>query len=95
LRDITHWREPEEVFRLAEVAAAIRPGVSESESLENLPESWRKRVYFVQMPALEISSTDIRQRVARGEPIRDLVPHRVADYIEQWNLFRTPTGETA
>jgi len=40
------------------------------------------------MPRLDISSTEIRRRVAAGEPIRYLVPDAVADYIDAEGLYR-------
>jgi nicotinate-nucleotide adenylyltransferase len=41
------------------------------------------------IPALAISSTDIRRRVAAGEPIRYLVPEGVQTYIEKAGLYRS------
>ena len=46
------------------------------------------RLTFVHMPLIEISSSDIRERMARGVPIRYLVPGPVADYIAERGLYK-------
>ncbi|HEY8531065.1 MAG TPA: hypothetical protein VIL08_02345, partial [Limnochorda sp.] len=46
------------------------------------------RVHVLTVPALAISSTDVRQRVASGRPIRYLVPETVLYYIEKNRLYR-------
>ena len=53
------------------------------------PAGWDHEV--VEVPALEISSSDIRRRVAAGEPIRGLVPQVIADRIEMQGLYRSPS----
>jgi len=47
-----------------------------------------EKVTLLQTPLIEISSTDIRQRVGRGRSIRYLVPGRVAEYIARRHLYR-------
>lgn len=93
LRDMMRWRSPHEIFRLAEVGAAIRPGVSREESLSELPEALRGRVHFVQMPALAISATDIRRRAGAGLSVRYLVPLAVERRIVEQKLYRPDVAE--
>ena len=50
------------------------------------------RVHRMDIPALAISSSDIRARVARGAPIQYLVPDGVARYIQKHALYRPPDG---
>jgi nicotinate-nucleotide adenylyltransferase len=50
------------------------------------------RVRRMDIPALAISSSDLRGRVARGAPIRYLVPDGVARYIHEHGLYRPPSG---
>ncbi len=84
---ILTWKDPEEVFALAELIAATRPGHDLSGLLRGIPAA-DGRVHPIQIPALAISSTDIRSRVATGAPIQYLVPEGVARYIEKRGLYR-------
>jgi len=86
---ILSWKDPEEVFALAELIAATRPGHDLSGLLEAVPAA-AGRVHPIRIPALAISSTDIRARVASGAPIQYLVPEGVARYIEKRGLYREP-----
>jgi nicotinate-nucleotide adenylyltransferase len=80
--EIMRWREPEVVFDLAHFIAATRPGY-DMQPLEAHPD-----VSVMHIPALAISSTDIRERVHEGRPIRFLVPERVESYIRSEGLYR-------
>jgi nicotinate-nucleotide adenylyltransferase len=83
------WKDPEEVLRLATVAVAEREGARRAEIAAALSElAGGDRVVFFAMPRVDVSSTMVRERVANGEPIRDLVPEAVADYIERAGLYR-------
>lgn len=87
-RDLMKWREPYEIQRLARIVVANRPGVPESEVLEALPEEFAKQIAPMRMPGVDISSTDLRERVRQGRSIRYLVPRQVEDYIRQEGLYR-------
>jgi nicotinate-nucleotide adenylyltransferase len=83
------WKEPDEVLELATIAATDRgawrrAGIFvEASRLRN-----SSRLVFFEMPPIGISSTTIRRRVARGLPIRYLVPDAVAELIESRGLYR-------
>ena len=90
------WREPEQVLELATIAATDRG-------------SWRRagifveaahlrhseRLVFFEMPPIGVSSTFIRRRVRRGQPIRYLVPDGVAELIESRGLYGEPAAVPA
>ncbi len=81
---------PERILGLARLAAARRPEVS-AEALEEAQRrvpALRERVVWLKMPPVEVSATEIRERVRRGQPIRGMVPAAVADYIRQHGLYR-------
>jgi nicotinate-nucleotide adenylyltransferase len=82
---ILTWKDPEEALALATFVAVSRPG-HDLHELEELGVS--DRVVRLEIPALAISSTDIRRRVAAGRPIRYLVPEQVRRYIEEQGLYR-------
>jgi nicotinate-nucleotide adenylyltransferase len=92
---LASWHEPEEVLRLARVAAVPRTGWSR-ERIDVKIASLRgaERVLHFDMPRIDVSSTLVRRRAAQGMPIRYLVPGRVADYIEAKSLYRAsaPVG---
>ena len=82
------WREPQAILELAELGVAEREEIRRADILERLAALRTDGVRFFDMPRLDISSSQIRQMVAAGRPIRYLVPDRVADYIEQAGLYR-------
>ena len=85
------WKSPERVLELVRLAVAMRPGVDRAEV-----ESVRRRlaapdrIVEFDMDPVPVSSSDIRTRVARGEPIADLVPASVADAIARLGLYGGP-----
>lgn len=82
------WREPEAILELARLGVAERSGVRRDDLRARLQAlGGGERISFVDMPRLDISSSDIRRRVKAGRPIRHLVPERVASYIEQRRLY--------
>jgi nicotinate-nucleotide adenylyltransferase len=77
-RDFPTWREPEEVLRLARLAVATRPGFAIDDG---------GRVEQFEIEPLPIASRELRERVARGEPIDGLVPPAVAQLIAELRLY--------
>jgi nicotinate-nucleotide adenylyltransferase len=88
---ILTWKEPDQVLALAEFIAATRPSFDLERLVNEVPGA-AGRVHRMDIPALAISSSDIRARVARGAPIQYLVPDGVARYIDKHGLYRTPAG---
>jgi nicotinate-nucleotide adenylyltransferase len=94
---ILTWKEPGQVLALAEFIAATRPSFDLERLVSEVPGA-AGRVHRMDIPALAISSSDIRARVARGAPIQYLVPDGVARYIHKHGLYRAaadadPAGE--
>ena len=85
--EIFQWKDPEEALELAHFIAATRPGYDLTQ-FEQGATSSHPRVTVMTIPALAISSSDIRERVRRGRPIRYLVPEGVQTYIEKAGLYR-------
>jgi nicotinate-nucleotide adenylyltransferase len=85
--EILHWKDPGEVLAEANFIAATRPGYDLARFQKEAPTSHPK-VSVMDIPALAISSTDIRRRVRQGEPIRYLVPEGVQTYIQKVRLYR-------
>ena|SRR5437660_702393 len=88
-RTIPGWREPMSLFELADVAVAARAGTDRTAVTEALaPLLGAARLEFLHAPMLDISSSQARERAARGEPLEDLVGARVAGYISEHGLYR-------
>ena len=85
--EILQWKDPEEILNQAHFIAATRPGYDIARFEREAPSS-HPNVSVMNIPALAISSSDIRRRVAAGEPIRYLVPEGVKTYIEKARLYR-------
>jgi nicotinate-nucleotide adenylyltransferase len=87
--DFLTWKDPEGVLARARLAVATRPGYPR-ERLQSVLDrlSRPERVQFFEIEPLPISSEDIRNRVARGEPIDGLVPPAVAGLIDARGLYR-------
>jgi nicotinate-nucleotide adenylyltransferase len=88
---ILTWKEPGQVLAQAEFIAATRPGFDLDRLVSQVPGA-AGRVHRMEIPALAISSSDIRARVARGAPIQYLVPDGVARYILEHALYRDRTA---
>jgi nicotinate-nucleotide adenylyltransferase len=90
LADLPNWREPARIVQLARLAVAARPGCPPPDpaALERAVPGIQGRIDVVPMPQVDISSTDIRQRVAQGISIRFLVPASVEAYILAHGLYR-------
>jgi nicotinate-nucleotide adenylyltransferase len=82
------WHEPERVLELAQVAAVERVDWARDTIMRSLAGlAGAERLRFVDMPLIEISSSDLRRRAASGLPLRYLVPDRVAGLIAERGLY--------
>ncbi|MDA9099501.1 nicotinate-nucleotide adenylyltransferase [Aquiluna sp.] len=86
IAQILAWKEIDKVWSLAEFIAVSRPG----HNLE-LPEAPEGTISVLEVPALSISSTNIRSRAEEGKPIWYLVPDGVVQYIAKHQLYRGGT----
>jgi nicotinate-nucleotide adenylyltransferase len=90
LRDVAKWKQPREIFRMATplvVSRAEQP-LPDFKQLKALcTEGTQPRL--IEMPAADVSSSEIRRRVAAAESINSLVPDAVAEFITQHHLYST------
>jgi nicotinate-nucleotide adenylyltransferase len=87
--DFLAWKEPDGVLEHARLGVATRPGYPR-ERLESVLAALERadRVELFTIPEVPTSSSDIRERVRRGEPIDELVPPAVAQAIAAAGLYR-------
>jgi nicotinate-nucleotide adenylyltransferase len=86
--DFLTWRNPDGVLADVRVAVATRPGYPR-ERLDDVAARLRRpdRVEFFEVTPVPVSSTEVRERAARGEPVDDLVPPAVARRIAELGLY--------
>ena len=90
LPELPKWREPQQIVQLARLVVVNRPGAPppDLERVETVLPGVRERVERVQIPGVDVSSREIRKRVAAGRPIRYLTPPAVERYIMDRRLYR-------
>ncbi len=88
LLDLKNWKDPQKLVSEVILAVAPRPGCSN----DSIPGWLLEKTVFLPMPAIDLSSSRIRQRVRCGKPIRYLVPPSVEEYIKTKGLYR-PASE--
>jgi nicotinate-nucleotide adenylyltransferase len=79
LVDLPTWKEPERVLELARLGVATRPG--------HAPEAASPRIRIFELEPHPVSSTQLRERVRKGEPIDGLVVPEVARYVAEHGLY--------
>lgn len=84
------WHKIRQAMQLATFAAAARPGFAPHKERVSarLHKAGLHKLVWVDTPELDVSSTEIRQRLQAGQGITDMVPKAVAEYIEQRDLYR-------
>lgn len=90
LKEVFNWRQAGEIFSLTQLIGATRPGFDAKGFLETALQEHpdiQGRIHLLEVPALAISSTDIRQRVSIGKSIRYLLPESVRLFIQESNLY--------
>ena len=83
LHEISGWRDPGQIARLARFAVYGRPGVPGER-----PERFGENTTFVDGPLIDISSTELRTALCRGLPVGKMIPPAVHAEIERLGLYR-------
>ena len=81
--EIVTWKDVDELLRLCKFVVVPRPGFD----IGKLEKRYREQVQVVKVSALQISSTDIRNRLRQGRSVRYLIPERVERYIRRRGLY--------
>lgn len=91
LFQLENWYHPEQILENAVILAALRPGrypEGAEEKIRDLKERFRADIRILDMPETDISSTEIRRKLAEGKSVRGLVPDAVADYLEENPVYQ-------
>jgi len=90
LAELPRWKEPDKLVQMCRLVAVPRPDFSPPnlEALESSVVGVTQSVILLDMPLVDVSSSDIRKRVAKGLSIQGLVPDDVEEYIKEQQLYR-------
>lgn len=88
--EILSWHQADNLPNLCSFIAVSRPGYQMKEVRKNLSPDYLKSIHRLEIPALAISSSDIRSRVKTGKPVKYLLPRAVESYIYQHKLYQEP-----
>ncbi len=86
IAEISTWHKSEKLPKLAKFIAVSRPGYKLD--MSKIDPRFRRGTYLVEVPALAISSTEIRERIRKGKTIKYLVPEIVEKYIYKNKLYQ-------
>lgn len=88
--DLPNWHEPEEILKLCKFIAVTRPGIKKEsidEKINEIKNNFGGTIEMLQVPMLQISSTDIRKRINTGVSAKYLLPDSVEQYIIKNKLY--------
>lgn len=93
LSELLTWHQPQRLIRLCRLVAVSRPGFEiDLAELETSVRGITSRVDIIDMPEVDISSSELQQRVRDGLPIKYQVPEEVERYIMEHGLYRQSAG---
>jgi nicotinate-nucleotide adenylyltransferase len=93
LVELPTWHEPDRLVRLCRLVAVSRPGFDvDLAGLESEVPGLASRLEIIDMPEVDISSTDLQRRVREGLPIKYQVPEQVERYIREFQLYKRSAG---
>ncbi|GAB4114313.1 MAG: nicotinate-nucleotide adenylyltransferase [Roseiflexaceae bacterium] len=96
IAELPRWRQVQRVLELTQIVGVTRAGtLPDQQTLAVTIPELANRLQLVVGPRIDISSTDIRQRVANGRPIRYLTPDPVVAYIASEQLYQHANEEPA
>jgi nicotinate-nucleotide adenylyltransferase len=89
LPELPRWKDPRKVIELCKLVAFPRPGSSlpDIDAIDKVIPGLCQRIILMERPMIDISATQIRQRVSKGLYISNLVPASVAEYIKEKGLY--------
>lgn len=90
--EILTWKDVARVFELCNFIAVTRPGYSlenMNDVLSGLDPGFQRKIHIHETSGIMVSSTEIRQSVAKGEPVRYLLPEEVEKYIRTHALYKS------
>lgn len=91
LFDLQKWKDYKEIIKTASIIVVNRPGFDNSlieDKIKEYIELYGGNIVSIDSPLINISSTDIRNRVKSGKSIKYLLPEEIEDYIQSKDLYK-------
>jgi len=90
------WRDPLRLLDLARMLIVQRPGrqTIQPEDVDQRIPGASRRIELILTPGVAISSSELRERISAGRPVRYLMPKTVAEYIREHKLYRAKSQES-
>ncbi|MDS0528390.1 nicotinate-nucleotide adenylyltransferase [Clostridium sp. SHJSY1] len=91
LIDLEKWREVKKIFKLCTLVVFTRPGYNNKELINQkkyLEEKYNSEIILLELEGLNISSTEVREKIRKRESVISLIPKKVFDIIERNGLYR-------
>lgn len=91
IHQIFTWKNAEQLLTMCDFVAVTRPGYKKNALFEEIAEIQKKyegKIHYMEVPALAISSSDIRHREKNDFPIKYLLPEAVEEYIHKFKLYK-------
>lgn len=91
LSELPRWKDPEKIIELSYLVALPRPGYTlpDLNDLDKQIPGLCQRLILMERPLVDVSATQIREYIAKGKDVSELVPPGVADYIKGKGLYRS------
>ena len=91
LESIDTWRQPQKIFSLCRVIAVSRPGYNTEgliRKIDEVKKKYKGEAYFLEIPSLDISSSDLRKKIKDGRSVKYLMPKEAEKYIIEHDLYK-------
>jgi nicotinate-nucleotide adenylyltransferase len=89
VRDLPKWKQPHRLLKMCRLGVALRPPTIEAEVMARIPEEFKQFVDLVHMQPVDVSATDLRDKLAKGKSIVPWVHPRVLQFIQESKLYRS------
>ena len=89
------WKEPQRIFNSCKIAVVNRPGISNDKievKKKMLEDAFGGEIEVINMPPVDISSTQIRKMIREGKSVIQFVPEKVIEYIKHNNIYKGKYG---
>lgn len=89
VKDLGRWKQPQRLLKMCRLGVALRPPSTEADLMSRLADEFKPFVDIVRMDPIDVSATDLRERLAKGQSITPWVHPAVLQFIKENKLYRS------